>query len=360
MTQTLQRPESPFRETIGSVLYEFRWLVSDTAMMTWRNLMHYRRNPETLASTIAGPVMFLLLFNYVFGGAIGAGRDFNYIDYLVPGILIQNNLFTVMNTGIGIAQDLQKGFVDRYRSLPMARSAVLGGRVCATTLVSFASVYWTLAIALIFGMRFHGGPCARTHPPTSRRRVLFRLRMGIRTRRSLRTQRRNRQLIHILRSHSTNLPQFHIRPHRNHARLATSLRRGKPHHPRRKPMPQPRPRRPPRILRMGHHLLDRPNGHRNRLPSHLALQTHRMTTTTVIPAQAASPLSPCERGANEQSEVSGVCPEKRGAVSPVNGGNVRRTKGARSNANDVCPPSSPRHSERIAPATCHSERSVAE
>ncbi len=145
------------REAIGSVLYEFRWLTTDTAMMTWRNLMHYRRNPETLASTVAGPVMFLLLFNYVFGGAIGAGRDFNYIDYLVPGILIQNNLFTVMNTGIGIAQDLQKGFVDRYRSLPMARSAVLGGRVCATTLVSFASVYWTLGIALLFGMRFHGG-----------------------------------------------------------------------------------------------------------------------------------------------------------------------------------------------------------
>ena len=119
--------------------------------------MHYRRNPETLLSTIAGPVMFLFLFNYVFGGAIGAGRDFNYIDYLVPGVLIQNNLFTVMNTGIGLAQDIQKGFVDRYRSLPMARSAVLGGRVCATTLVSFASVYWTLGIALLFGMRFHGG-----------------------------------------------------------------------------------------------------------------------------------------------------------------------------------------------------------
>ena len=149
-------PSTPVREAIGSVIYEFRWLAADTAMMAWRNLMHYRRNPETLMSTIAGPVMFLFLFNYVFGGAIGAGRDFNYIDYLVPGVLIQNNLFTVMNTGIGIASDLQKGFVDRYRSLPMARSAVLGGRVCATSLVSFVSVYWTLAIAMLFGMRFHG------------------------------------------------------------------------------------------------------------------------------------------------------------------------------------------------------------
>ena len=154
-------PSTPLREAIGSLLYEFRWLASDTAMMAWRNLMHYRRNPEALLSTIAGPVMFLLLFTYVFGGAIGgaigAGRDFNYIDYLVPGILIQNNLFTVMNSGIGLASDLQKGFVDRYRSLPMARSAVLGGRVVAMTLLSFASVIWTLGIALLFGMRFHGG-----------------------------------------------------------------------------------------------------------------------------------------------------------------------------------------------------------
>ena len=149
-------PSTPVREAIGSSLYELRWLVADTAIMAWRNLLHYRRNPETLLSTVAGPVMFLFLFNYVFGGAIGAGRDFNYIDYLVPGVLIQNNIFTVMNTGIGLAQDLQKGFVDRYRSLPMARSAVLGGRVCATSLVSFASVYWTLGIALVLGMRFHG------------------------------------------------------------------------------------------------------------------------------------------------------------------------------------------------------------
>ena len=192
MTQTLPRPESPFRETIGSVLYEFRWLVADTAMMTWRNLMHYRRNPETLASTIAGPVMFLLLFNYVFGGAIGAGRDFNYIDYLVPGILIQNNLFTVMNTGIGIAQDLQKGFVDRYRSLPMARSAVLGGRVLRDNLSQLRQRILDTRDRSHLRHEIPRRTRPSAHPPARRRRVLLRIRMGIRTRRSIGTQCRNR------------------------------------------------------------------------------------------------------------------------------------------------------------------------
>ena len=80
--------------------YEFRWVIIDTWMLTWRMLMHYRRNPEMLASITISPVMFLLLFNYVFGGAISGGGEFNYLDYLVPGVLIQNNVFTVMQAGV--------------------------------------------------------------------------------------------------------------------------------------------------------------------------------------------------------------------------------------------------------------------
>ena len=119
-------PSTPFREAIGSVGYEFRWVIIDTWMLTWRMLIHYRRNPEMLASITISPVMFLLLFNYVFGGAISGGGEFNYLDYLVPGVLIQNNVFTVMQAGVGLADDLQKGVIDRYRSLPMARSSVIG------------------------------------------------------------------------------------------------------------------------------------------------------------------------------------------------------------------------------------------
>ena len=126
-------------------------------MLTWRMLMHYRRNPEMLASITLSPIMFLLLFNYVFGGAIGGSTGYDYINYLVPGVLIQNNIFTVMQTGVGLADDLNKGVIDRYRSLPMARSALMGGRVLATTIVAFVTVYGTLAFALAIGMRFHGG-----------------------------------------------------------------------------------------------------------------------------------------------------------------------------------------------------------
>ena len=145
------------REAVSSIAYEFRWLAADTWMLAWRMLMHYRRTPEMLASAVFSPIMFLVMFNYVFGGAIGGSAEFAYIDYLVPGVLIQNNVFTVMQTGVGLADDLQKGVIDRYRSLPMARSAVLAGRVTATTMVSLLTVFWTIGIAMIIGMRFHGG-----------------------------------------------------------------------------------------------------------------------------------------------------------------------------------------------------------
>ena len=145
------------QEALSAILYEFRWIVADTWMLAWRMLQHYRRAPEMLMSVVLGPIMFLVMFNYVFGGAIAASGEFVYIDYLVPGIIIQYNVFTVMQTGVGIADDLQKGVMDRYRSLPMARSAVLGGRVVATTIISFITVFWILAIALAIGMRFNGG-----------------------------------------------------------------------------------------------------------------------------------------------------------------------------------------------------------
>lgn len=150
-------PSTPFREAVGSIAYEFLWVITDTWLLAWRMLTHYRRNPEMLMSSVASPIMFLLLFNYVFGGAIGGSSQIVYLDYLVPGVLIQNTIFTVMQSGVGLADDLQKGVIDRYRSLPMARSAVMSGRILAATIVAFITVYITLAFALAIGMRFHGG-----------------------------------------------------------------------------------------------------------------------------------------------------------------------------------------------------------
>ena len=147
---------SAIGELCSAIAVEGRWLLADTAVMTWRNLIRYRRSPELLMFSTLSPVMFVLLFNYVFGGAIPTG-DLNYIDYLMPGILVQTTIFSATQTGVGLAEDLQKGMVDRYRSLPMARSAVLGGRVVAETLVSIFVACLMLGVGYIIGMRFHGG-----------------------------------------------------------------------------------------------------------------------------------------------------------------------------------------------------------
>src|SRR3989338_4209040 len=101
--------------------------LSDIWIMTWRNLLKYKRIPRLMVFSTIQPVMFVLLFTYVFGGAIPIpGLD--YVDYLIPGILVQSVLFGSMQTGIGLAEDLSKGMTDRFHSLHMARSAVLMGR----------------------------------------------------------------------------------------------------------------------------------------------------------------------------------------------------------------------------------------
>src|ERR1035437_4720652 len=95
----------------------------DTAIITRRNLIRYVRLPRLLFFSSIQPVMFLLLFNYVFGGALGGSIHVpggKYIDYLLPGILVQMVMFGGVQTGIGLADDMSKGIVDRFRSLPMS------------------------------------------------------------------------------------------------------------------------------------------------------------------------------------------------------------------------------------------------
>jgi ABC-2 type transport system permease protein/oleandomycin transport system permease protein len=107
-----------------------RWAFADTVTLTWRNLVRYVRIPETLFWSSVQPIMFVLLFRYVFGGAIRTG-GVSYVNFLIPGIFIQTIAFGAVNTAIGLAEDLQKGIIERFRALPMARSAVLTGRTFA-------------------------------------------------------------------------------------------------------------------------------------------------------------------------------------------------------------------------------------
>ena len=135
---------------------ELRWALSDAGVMAVRNLRKYRRSPDLLVFSTIQPVIFVLLFTYVFGGAIRTGTG-NYIDFLLPGVLVQTVLFGSSNTGFGLAEDLASGLVDRYRSLPMARSAVIAGRILADTVRNIFVVSLMIAVGYALGFRFHGG-----------------------------------------------------------------------------------------------------------------------------------------------------------------------------------------------------------
>jgi len=128
-------------------------VVSDSLAIVWRNLVNIRRNPQLLVFATVQPVIFVVLFRYVFGGAIQgslpAGQT--YIDYLMPGVFVQTIVFGSLTTGVGLAEDLNKGLIDRFRSLPMARSAVLVGRTGADLVRNFFVVVLMCVVGFIVG-----------------------------------------------------------------------------------------------------------------------------------------------------------------------------------------------------------------
>ena len=131
--------------------------VSDWWVMTRRNLITYLRKPDLLVFSTIQPVMFVLLFVFVFGGAfeLFLPPTISYVDFLMAGIFVQTAIFAATQTGVGLADDLQKGLIDRFRSLPMARSAVLAGRTAADTVsVGFQTVLM-LVVAYLVGYRIH-------------------------------------------------------------------------------------------------------------------------------------------------------------------------------------------------------------
>jgi ABC-2 type transport system permease protein/oleandomycin transport system permease protein len=147
-------------ERRASALQNVRWTLSDVVVMTQRYLMKYIRLPQLLVFSTIQPVMFVLLFTFVFGGAIqlsGASGDLSYIDYLLPGVLVQTVLFGATNTGVGLAEDLAQGLVDRFRSLPMARFAVLAGRTIADTVRNIFVVLLMTGVGFLIGFRFSNG-----------------------------------------------------------------------------------------------------------------------------------------------------------------------------------------------------------
>jgi ABC-2 type transport system permease protein/oleandomycin transport system permease protein len=133
--------------------------VSDWWVITRRNLITYIRKPDLLVFSTIQPVMFVLLFVYVFGGTFELilPPSVPYVDFLMPGIFVQTAIFAATQTGVGLADDLQKGLIDRFRSLPMARSAVLAGRTAADTVSVFMQTILMLIVAFLVGYRLHEG-----------------------------------------------------------------------------------------------------------------------------------------------------------------------------------------------------------
>ncbi len=130
------------------------WAIRDTAAMVWRNLTVIRRVPQLLVFALVQPMIFVLMFRYVFGGSITIpGR--NYVDYLMPGIFVQTVAFGAINTAVGLAEDKNKGLLERLRTLPMARSAVLAGRVLADTTRNAFVITLMLLVGFLVGFNTH-------------------------------------------------------------------------------------------------------------------------------------------------------------------------------------------------------------
>jgi ABC transporter DrrB family efflux protein len=140
-----------------SALAKFRWGVTDTLTITRRNLLVWMRVPAYLVFTVIQPVMFVLLFRYVFGGAIKIPGGISYVDFLMPGIIAQTAAFATFGTAIALAQELKKGVIDRLRSMPMARSAVLAGRLVADTGRMLVTILIVVGVGYAVGFRFLNG-----------------------------------------------------------------------------------------------------------------------------------------------------------------------------------------------------------
>jgi len=134
-----------------------RFGLRDTLTLTRRDVMIWARNPAFLFFVIVQPVMFVLLFRYVFGGAIPVKVPGGYVNYLMPGIIAQSAAFASFGTAIALARQIQRGVIDRFRAMPMARSAVLLGRLVADTLRLVVTLVVIIAVGYAVGFRFENG-----------------------------------------------------------------------------------------------------------------------------------------------------------------------------------------------------------
>jgi ABC transporter DrrB family efflux protein len=149
-------PGAPGKTRAG--LQGLRWALTDVRVLTWRTLARIATTPEQLLNVTVQPLIFVLLFSYVFNGAIILPGHGNYREYLIAGVFAINMGGTAQGAAIGLAVDLSTGLIDRFRSLPMSRATVLAGRTLADLAMTLVAATVTAASGLIVGWRIHTGP----------------------------------------------------------------------------------------------------------------------------------------------------------------------------------------------------------
>ncbi|MDH4276607.1 MAG: ABC transporter permease [Acidimicrobiia bacterium] len=134
----------------------FGRFVSDTLTMTRRNVLYLVRRPQVIVFALISPIMFVSLFNFVFGGSLDV-PGLSYANYLIPGIMVQTVMFGGSNTAVGLAEDMTRGVIDRFRSLPMSRLAVLSGRTMADAMRGIITNSVIIVMGFVIGFRFNNG-----------------------------------------------------------------------------------------------------------------------------------------------------------------------------------------------------------
>src|SRR5829696_3536356 len=153
----LHLPDGPMNLRLGRISPGLA--LRHALLVARRNLLQVRGNPQLVIFVLIQPILFVLLFVYVFGGAI-AGSSRQYVQFVIPGIIVQTVVFVTAVTGIGLNEDLAKGIIDRFRSLPIARSAVLAGRILADAVRLVASLAVILGVGVLLGFRIGSSPAA--------------------------------------------------------------------------------------------------------------------------------------------------------------------------------------------------------
>ena len=211
--------EQPVERKQGSRL---GWAIQDTLTVTWRNIIALSRNQQTIMFSAIQPIMFMLLFVYVFGGAIHTRLP--YVDYLIPGIYVQTVTFGAVSTAVGLSEDLHKGLIERFRALPMARSAVLAGRTTADLVRNvFVVILITIvgfAVGFRIGTNFGLFLCGLPDRPA----VLLHAVLGVRHGRPVGAQRRGGTDDGVPDPLPVDLRVVGLRAGDRHAGMAASLR----------------------------------------------------------------------------------------------------------------------------------------